>query len=188
MRHAAKRTPGVGCRDWFASGMMKLRLVLPGVGQRFSQGFLERLAAKILADDLALPISQQIAQTHTAAATDAGGSVRAATVYWSVVDNSEKGIAVIASIAPRRDRRHRHSAHAADPLECAGSGRLLQRGGVDCAGAGPLPRFLRDSIEDAGGSQRRDRPRSSWAVDEADGSQLDRRPGWIPERLPLSHS
>jgi hypothetical protein len=36
--------------------MMKFRLVLPGVGQSFSQGILERLAAKILADDLALPI------------------------------------------------------------------------------------------------------------------------------------
>jgi hypothetical protein len=29
---------------------------LPGVSQRFSEGFLKRLTAKILADDLALPI------------------------------------------------------------------------------------------------------------------------------------
>src|SRR5262245_30845084 len=57
--HAARRTPGVGWRDWFASGMRKFRLVLPGVGQRFSQGFLERLAAEVLADDLALPIQEE---------------------------------------------------------------------------------------------------------------------------------
>src|SRR5262249_5602753 len=56
---AGRRTPGVGWRDCFASGMMKFGLVLPGVGQRFSQGFLERLAAEILADDLALPIQEE---------------------------------------------------------------------------------------------------------------------------------
>jgi len=32
---------------------------LPGVDQRFGQGFLERLAAEILADDLALPIQEE---------------------------------------------------------------------------------------------------------------------------------
>jgi hypothetical protein len=36
--------------------MMKFRWSLPGVGQRFSQGFLERFGAEILADDLAVPI------------------------------------------------------------------------------------------------------------------------------------
>ena len=39
--------------------MMKFRLVLLGVGQRFSHGFLERLAAEILTDDLALPIQEE---------------------------------------------------------------------------------------------------------------------------------
>src|SRR5262245_65896748 len=39
--------------------MMRFRLVSPGVGQRFSQGFLERLAAEILADDRALAIQEE---------------------------------------------------------------------------------------------------------------------------------
>jgi hypothetical protein len=94
-----------------------------------------------------------------------------------------------AGVDPAPDRQKRTTwKEFLRTLGRAGRGRLFQCGSVDGAGAGPLPRFLRNSIGHTGGSHRWNHPGTPGAVDEADGSQLDGRSGRVHEWLPLSHS